>query len=554
MIERVTSTLFSVEEQMFGTPPADSKKYATALAECIVSGAAIPGTPLLTNAGRDENRSLSSCAMIPVIGSTLDEATETKLLSHYKQNMGAGFDFNDCNDPVALLTQINNLAARETATGNYDRYIGNMGLLPITHPSIHQFIKAKRDREMKHFNISINVSETFMERAANKDLFSLSNGKQVQADALLYAIAENAWSHGDPGLIFLDRMNRDNPLADREEYAYVTTPPCAELGLAKEETCHFGYINLGSFILRRRGDIHIDYNKMREITHLLTRALDNAIEYSLSRYPSPLSASISRTTRRIAIGVCGLADVFLAYKLPYASAEARTLARDLLSFITYAAKCASIDLARQRESCPAMKFPANKYVHGSFLEEKYAQKPTHTVSAHDWACLASDIRNSKNLRNLSVTALAPSGRSSLLLDATSSIEPLFSIFSHDGTIQPRIVNFLMDELNGNADTVAQVCQMATLSGSFQQCELLPASIRACLKTAKEIEPMAHLQMAAEIAGVEGVVDEAASKTVNLPYDTRVSDVVDIFLQAYRLGLKNISIYRDKTKAAQPEML
>ena len=316
LIERVIFTLFSVEH-VFGTDAAESKKLAEKFAEYMTEGYAILGTPTLTNAGRYEENALSSCAMIPVDLRVLDTTAENQILSYYRQNMGAGFEFSKYHDPVALLTWINKLAARESATGKYDRYIGNMGLLSVLHPTIKDFIEAKRHKGMRHFNISVNVTEEFMRRVEDEGAFTLADGKAVYASDLLQMMAENAWLSGDPGLIFLDRMNKDNPLESMSKYTYVTTPPCAEIGLAEGETCHFGYVNLRNFIQKRGNTVGIDYEKLRDVIQLLTRVLDNAIEYSLFRYPAPINTHISQMTRSMALGVCGLADVFLAYKFPY---------------------------------------------------------------------------------------------------------------------------------------------------------------------------------------------------------------------------------------------
>jgi len=178
-------------------------------------------------------------------------------------------------------------------------------------------------------------------------------------------------------------------------------------------------------------------------------------------------------------------------------------------------------------------------------------RPTRTVSSQDWQKLANTIRTMRKLRNISTTALAPTGRASLLLDVTPSIEPIFSIFDGNGFIHRNILDFLLKELGEKQHILDQVWQQVSLTGSFQSVEVLPRSIRKCLKTAKEIAPIAHIQMVAEVAGVHGIIDESASKTVNLPQSATVDDVTDIFLTSFHLGLKNISIYRDKTKIDQP---
>ena len=546
LLRRVVDTLFSVESR-FGTSLETIEQLQQEFATYMVDGYCMPGTPILTNAGRYDT-ALSSCAIIPV---DLQHpcVAEVGICSYYRQNMGSGFDLTRSTDPVALLRWIDNLSARETATGNYDRYIGNMGMLHISHPAVQEFMQAKRQNKLSHFNISLDVTDEFMAKAKSRAMFYLSNGTPMHAYDLLQQIAENAWYNGEPGLIFLERMNRDNPVFQMSKY--VSTPPCAEMGLAEGETCHFACLNLRRFVQRYGTSATIDYDKLERVTHLLTRVLDNAIEFSLPRFPTEISADEARMKRRIGIGVCGLADMLLTYDLPYDSQEARELARDVISFINYTSKRSSVELAELRGSCRAMEFASlNDYLSGEFLEKKYASRATNTVSAHEWIQLAATIRE-KGLRNISTTALPPTGRASLLLETTSSIEPFLSIVDSQGYIHQSIKEFLFKKLEGDRALLEDVCREAARTGSFQDIRTLPGTVRDRLKTAKEISPDGQLSMVAKVAGLYGVVDESASKTVNLPQEATVDDVRTIFLQAYDLGLKNISVYRDKTKAGQP---
>jgi len=552
--ERVISALFSVEQQ-FGTPAAETKRVAEAFAGLMVENYVMPGTPLLTNAGRNE-AALSSCVVLPFELRAYDAESERTICAYYRQNMGAGFDFTPYKDPLALLCWLNELCVRESATGLYDRYIGNMGMLHISHPCVAEFSAAKRWRNLKHFNISIDVSEAFMQRAQQGESFELANRQRINAAELLRHIAEHAWLNGDPGLLFLERMNRDNPVSALSSYA--GTPPCAEMGLAGGETCHFGYINLSKLVRSNGEHVELDYDMLGRVTILLTRVLDNAVEYSLARFPADLSRDIAMQNRKIGIGVCGLAEMLLAFGLPYDAPEARLLARDVLSFITFKSKWASVELAEQRGSCLAMQERSlNRYLNGSHLEEKYGARPTNTVTAADWEELARRIRETGHLRNITTTALPPTGRAALLVDTTSAIEPFFSIFTQENTLQPAMVAALARALEGNpqqTELLEQVCREASKAGSFQGIDVLPERVRWCLRTAKEIEPQAHIQMVADVAGLHGVTDEAASKTVNLPHETTIEDVEAVLFSAFEHGLKNIAVYRDGSYVGQPMTL
>ncbi len=551
-LSRVVDVLFSAEDK-FGTKPELKRKMAEEFASYMVKGYVMPGTPALTNAGRYES-ALSSCVVIPV-DLREKKAAAAIIKSYYKQNMGSGFDLTPYENPVELLKWINDLSAQETATGNYDRYIGNMGSLHVSHPQIEKFISAKKDDDtIKHFNISVDVTEDFMGRAERGENFLLADGSSINAATLLHRMAENAWQNGDPGLIFLERMNKDNPVSNVSKY--VTTPPCSEMGLAEGETCQFGYINLAQFTsVQSDGQVRIDYSKLSSVTRLLTRVLDNAIEHSISRYPTEISTSIAQLKRKIGIGVCGLADMLIACGLPYDSSEARALGRDILSFINYTSKVSSVDLASDRGSCLVMlNTPQNDYMSGRFLEDKYATSPTRSVSEQDWQKLADIIRSTGKLRNILTTSLPPTGRASILLGSTSAIEPIFTIFEENGNIKTAITDSLSRTLGSNPKLLIKVLSEAREAGSFQNIEVLSPEMKNVFKTAKEISPDDHLKMVSALAGMHGVIDEAASKTVNLPTAATIEDVENIFVLAYRLGLKNISVYRDGTKQNQPEEL
>lgn len=383
-LQRVVNTLFSVESQ-FGIEPSSVDGLREDFAHLMVEGYVMPGTPTLTNAGRNTEAALSSCVVIPVDLRDKNEAA-ARIKSYYRQNMGSGFDFTEYDDPVGLLKWVNDLSVQETATGAYDRYIGNMGSLHVSHPRIDEFIDAKAGKDViRHFNISVDVPEAFMLAVHSGQPFVRADGVIIDANALLAKMAQNAWRTGDPGVLFLDRMNRDNPV---EAFGrYISTPPCGEMGLALGETCQFGYINLARFGTAEQ----FDYNTLGSVVDLTTRVLDNAIEYGMGNYPTEVSNRMAALKRKIGIGVCGLADLLIGSNLSYGSDKSLAFARDVLSFINFRSKVASVDLAKQRGACLAMVDTAdNRYYHG-FLEDKYAASSTTTVSKKDWEDLSRTI-------------------------------------------------------------------------------------------------------------------------------------------------------------------
>ncbi len=474
MFERVVHTLFSVESS-WGIDQWETQGNKDLFASYMLEGALSPGTPTLTNAGRPEysHAALSSCVVIPVDLRKLDDAA-VKIRKYYRQNMGSGFDFTSYEDPVGLLHWLNELSANETATGLYDRYIGNMGSLHVSHPRIREFIRAKRDSSMKHFNISVDVSEDFMASATEHRSYRLSDGTNIDAYGLLEEMAQCAHHNGDPGLISLERMNRDNPI--KTISSYTSTPPCSEMGLAPGETCQFGYINLLKFV-KQDG---VDYTKLSEATAVMVRALDNAIEISRNGFPDEESQRLATLKRKIGIGVCGLADTLIQLGIPYDSDKGRLTAQNILASINYSSKVASVRLAEHRGSCGAMSDRENNKYYNGFIESRYAANPTESVSREAWESFAAYIKNTGYLRNILTTTLPPTGRTSILLGVTSSIEPLFSLHRLNDETRKVIESFVRQR---TGDESSGVMKQAQACGTFQNGSLPDKDV---LKTVKEI--------------------------------------------------------------------
>ncbi|OGH15838.1 MAG: hypothetical protein A3H50_01645 [Candidatus Levybacteria bacterium RIFCSPLOWO2_02_FULL_37_10] len=540
MFERVVGALFAVETSM-GIPVDETRQARTQFAKFMAEKTFTPGTPTLTNAGRKgyENSALCSCALIPV-DLKKPQASAKMIKACYKQNMGSGFDLTPYADPLDLLIWLNNLAHSETATGKYDRYIGNMANLHISHPRINDFIQAKTTRRLMYFNLSVIVNDAFMNAAKKRGTFTLMNGRKISARNLLNSLAKSAWICGDPSVLNLERMNKNNPVSNIAPY--VSAPPCAEMGLSDGETCQFAYINISKFITPEG----IDYEKLGAVTRVVTRALDNAVEIGLGNFPHPKSTEIARLKRKIGIAASGLADTLLYYNLPYDSDGARRLAKNVLSFINYASKVASVELAKSRGSCGAMMMKRDNKYYKTYLEDRYGVG-TDTVTKEQWYQLAERIRTSEKLRNICTTTLPPAARVSILMDASSGIEPFFGIPTSVDQLRPSIITFVKKHALKKMD---KILKQAVKEGSFQNVDLQDY-LKECLRTAKEISAEGHLRMVAALVGTDGVVDESASKTVNLPKSSTSADILNIFLLAHELGLKNISVYRDGTYEEQP---
>lgn len=539
MFERVVRTIFSVERAM-GISVKQTEQAKKKFAKYMANKMFTPGTPTLTNAGRPgyERSALSSCAIIPA-NLNNKQQSERLIKSYYRQNMGSGFDLTPYENPIELLIWLNNMAIKETESGKYDRYIGNMANLHVAHPLIQQFIALKKDHQLSHFNCSVVVDNAFMEAAIHNTSYPLSDGTQINAKELLLSIASSAWKIGDPSIINLERMNKDNPI--QALLPYISAPPCAEMGLSKGETCQFIYINIAKFCTSKG----INYRLLNDVVQVVVRALDNAVEYGITRYPSQISTSVARLKRKIGIAVSGIADTCLYYGIPYASPKSLRLVRDIVSFINFSSKQASVVLAKERGSCEAMKDKKmNAYYHG-YLKKRY-NFSTHTVSRKDWEKLNEDICQTGLLRNLITTTQPPAARVSFLMDCSFGIEPFFGIPSDVADFSSSMVVFVKKYTRD----FAEILRQASHDGTFQKTTL-PRFAKRCLRTATEISPVDHIKMVAALVGTKGVIDETASKTVNLSKTATINDVVKIFVLAHQKGLKNISIYRDGSYEDQP---
>jgi len=427
VINRVLQTIFSVEKSVFHEKSTTSQIARKTFERYIKNKNVILGSPTLTNAGRKnhKNRALSSCVAIPVDLRKDISSIRKIIIPYYKQNMGSGFNFDDVEDPVKILNILNDLSIAESATQRYDRYIGNIGILSIDHPKIEEFVESKLVRDkFWHFNISINIHDAFVEAVKHNAYIVLKNGKKLQARKLWNKIITSVYHCGDPGLIFLDRMNFNNPL--RELGAYTTTAPCAEVGLIPGEVCQFGYVNLFSFYNKNKQAI--DYDQLKAVVMLLVRVLDDAIEYSSTVLPTVQSRNLIKAKRKIGIGVCGFADLLRVMNIPYGSRKSCVILEEILVFINYHSKVASHILAQSRGSFGA--FNVSDYSRYNYLEKRYGHIKTPHIKKKDWVLLGEKIKRSGLLRNVTTTALPPSGRSAILLDASNSIEPYFSDVLH----------------------------------------------------------------------------------------------------------------------------
>lgn len=489
----------------------------------------LPNSPTLLNAGSRFGQ-LSACFVIPVtdsiqgIFSGLTNAAEI-----HKSGGGTGFSFSQlrpagsyvegvrttAQGPLAYL-RLFNQAMGVVEQGGVRRG-GNMGVLRIDHPDILDFIRCKsKEGELSNFNISVAVTDEFMNRLGEKGDFDLvdPNTKQktqVPAEKVWKALVTAAHGNGEPGVIFINTINKLNPTPQTPMEA---TNPCGEQPLLPFESCNLGSINLSRFV-KHRG---IDYPRLKRTVQLAVHFLDNVID--VNRYPLPQLKHMAEANRKIGLGVMGFADMLVALNVPYDSENALRLASELMSFIKKTAGETSIALAEERGTFP--KFPVSIY----------AQEAPR--------------------RNATVTTIAPTGSLSLIAGCSSGIEPLFAVsYKNAGQREAYwVVNPLFENISRTEGFYSEklMRKIDANRGSVRNLKEVPEAIQKLFPTAGDIAPEWHVRMQAEF---QRHVDNAVSKTVNLPPSATTLDVSELYQLAWRSGCKGITIYRDGSRESQP---
>jgi len=549
MVDRVVQTVAGVEVK-FGTTEKDIIEFAQKLGRYIDDQTIIFSTPVLTNAGRFNDRPLSAC-VVPPVDLRGDLSKVKEVVDEYHQDgMGTGFDLSDLSDPVSILNFLNSVAVDGAESGKEQRPVGNMATLHVSHPKILEFVNVKvgaDDRgERWKFNLSVNVSDKLMQAVVDNSEFILEDGTGIHAPTLFRQMAESCHACGDPGIVFLDRMNAHNPTPFTG--AYVSTAPCAEVGLAPGESCQFGYINLGNFIRYNEDKTsYIDLETLADVSATLLRALDNALEISIDNYATVQSQNIMTMKRKVGVGICGYADLLIKMGIPYNTPQAREILLDLVNFININTKRESVELAKTRGAASAVRSVGSKYAQkNGYLAERYGNLETQSVSSQEWIDLDEEIYRTGLLRNVTTIALPPTGRSGMVIGASTGVEPLFKLSDRYG-VNPVVIEILKQHSLDYVNIIEQLYKEGKSVNVFD----LPEEIRHILVTATEINPIDHLMTVAE---VQKAVDESISKTVNLPADSTPDDIVKIQVLAYQLGLKGISVFRDNSRSYQPKEL
>jgi len=534
MFRRVAKAVARAEDLNGGNPIEWEEVFYSLMASLKF----LPNSPTLMNAGKDIGQ-LAACFVLPVedsMNSIFDTLKNAALI--LQSGGGTGFSFSRlrprsdvvrstggiASGPVSFMKVYN--TATEVIKQGGARRGANMGILRVDHPDILNFIKIKRCAgELSNFNISVAITDAFMEALAKDEDYELINPRseavagRVKAKVVFDAMVESAWEMGDPGIVFIDRINRANPTPHIGKME--STNPCGEQPLLPYEACVLGSLNLSKYVKNSiLKDPAFTFGSMKEDIDLASlsvdissavRFLDNAID--VNKYPIPEIEKMHKGNRKIGLGVMGWADMLILLGVPYNSKKAFKLARTLMKFISDTARQASVDLAGLKGVFPNFR--------GSIYDEPSMPR----------------------VRNATTTTIAPTGTLSIIAGCSSGIEPLFALAYKRLIMDTELeevnqyffeiakrVGFYSDELKGKVIE----------KGSLRGIEEVPKDIRRLFKTAHEIPPEDHIEMQASF---QEYTDNAVSKTINMPYRAKKEDVSKAFLLAYEKNCKGITIFR-----------
>ena len=515
-------------------PQADVADTARSFYRMMTELDFLPNSPTLMNAGRPLGQ-LSACFVLPVADSMEDifDAIKNAALIH-KSGGGTGFSFSRlrakgstvnstggvASGPISFMKVFN--AATEAVKQGGTRRGANMGILRVDHPDILEFITCKNDtKEITNFNISVGLTESFMEAVESDSSYELVDPAsrrvtgRLNAREVFEAIVRSAWQTGEPGILFLDRLNKDNPCPGQGEIE--STNPCGEQPLLPYEACNLGSINLVRHLRRTGTGYALDRAKLEQTIRTAVHFLDNVIE--VNQYPLPEIDAMTKKTRKIGLGIMGFADMLLYLGIPYDSDEGVAMASQVMELVQTIGHQESQRLAQVRGPFPL------------FAESVY--------------------RDGAPLRNATVTTIAPTGTLSIIAGVSSGVEPVFAYAYYrnvmDNTHLIETNQILRDKLTELGLYSDELMRQIIEHGSLAHVEGIPEAVKRVFVCAHDVSPIWHVKMQ---AAFQQFTDNAVSKTVNFPNSATQEEVAEVYRLAYELGCKGTTIYRDGSRDEQ----
>ena len=534
MIYRVASVVAEIEETQYGKGKQETQALAKEFYTMMANLEFMPNSPTLMNAGRDLGQ-LSACFVLP-IEDTMEkifDAIKNAAIIH-KSGGGTGFSFSRlrpknsmvrstggvASGPISFMKVFN--SATEAVKQGGTRRGANMGILRVDHPDIIDFIQCKEDnKEITNFNISVGITEEFMLAVREERPYDLidphtdSAVGQLSAPEIFNKIVDHAWQNGEPGIVFLDRLNQGNPTPLLGEIE--ATNPCGEQPLLPNEACNLGSINLKLMVIEKEGKMVINWERLSQVTRLSVRFLDNVID--ANQYPLPIIDEVVKGNRKIGLGVMGFADMLILLQTSYATEEAVEYAEKVMKFIQTEARIESQRLAEER---------------GTF--------PNYEGSIYDGVM---------KLRNATLTTIAPTGTISMICAASSGVEPLFAVAYTktvmDGTalveVNPLFEAFAKEFGFYSQELTQKIAEMGTVLGLAE----VPNWVQEVFTTAQEIAPEWHIRIQ---AAFQKYTDNAVSKTINFAHSATREEIAEAYRLADELNCKGLTVYRDGSREEQ----